>query len=77
MQPPAADGEVMASGPALLSHERGRLGPCTAGSAQLCRALTSPVYPHGINLLHSNVLEAPVHYRDSWTSARGPTSNDL
>ena len=25
-----------------------------AGSAQLCRALTSPVYPHGINLLTSD-----------------------
>ena len=41
MQPPAADGEVMASGPALLSHERGRLGG-TAGSAQALSRLDFP-----------------------------------
>ena len=37
MQPPAADGEVMASGPALLSHERGRLGRHGGKCAALSR----------------------------------------
>ena len=45
-----------------------------AGSAQLCRALTSPVYPRGINLLKRNKPLGPSQMTTSILLGTGTVS---